>query len=584
MNNKSEIILISMPFFDYRLPSAQLAVLKGYLNKENISTLCIHAYLDFYECIGEEYIDLINNYEYAEYFFIKFAYPERYALKRREINHQLQKDLKLSKRMLMNFYARISNFIDDIVNKIENQNCDLIAFSITYKQLLPSICVAKKLKNNKTGKKILFGGSRVSGELGNGIFSKEKCVDSILSGEGEYILKDYIDDYYRNAHDGRIISNEFIEAQEPVDLETLPVPDFDDYIRESSKYGINNGKVLIFYEVARGCWWNRCTFCSSRRLYKNYREKTPNKVANDLRNLLERYDTSSVWLLGDCYTFNSYLKLSRLMSEYVGKCQFMIYSRCSSNFKYYEALKKMGATSIIVGIEALSDSLLKKMDKGCDTIRNIQCLKYCTQLQLGCTYNLFYGYPNFSHQDYIETLHNIDFVLGYQPPESLCDMELQYGSHVYHDQKGFEICASAPDRKEMMILPDGAKTFIYECKTLRVHTKYSKKIIQRVMQWNKVYEKEGSALLTYQIVDGIVQITDKRKMGWGNKRKYSLTEDESKIFIMCEKITSRQLLENKLPGVDISSILKKLNKMKILFLTGKECLSIPIRMERDGNK
>ena len=101
------------------------------------------------------------------------------------------------------------------------------------------------------------------------------------------------------------------------------------------------------------------------------------------------------------------------------------------------------------------------------------------------------------------------------------------------------------------------------------------------MQWNKVYEKEGSALLTYQIVDGIVQITDKRKMEWRNKRKYHLTEDESKIFIMCEKITSRQLLENKLPGVDISSILIKLNKMKILFLTEKECLSIPIRMERD---
>lgn len=47
---------------------------------------------------------------------------------------------------------------------------------------------------------------------------------------------------------------------------------------------------------------------------------------------------------------------------------------------------------------------------------------------------------------------------------------------------------------------------------------------------------------------------------------------------------SRQSLENKLPEVDISSILKKLNKLKILFLTEKECLSIPIRMERDGNK
>lgn len=584
MSNAPKIIMISMPFFDYRLPSAQLAVLSAYLKKESVSTVCMHAYLDFYECIGEKYIDFINNYEHAEYLFIKFAYPERYVIKKNEIDHQLQKDLKISKRMLMILYAKISTFIDDIVRKIEAQNCALVAFSITYKQLLPSICISKKLKINKKVEKILFGGSRVTGDLGREMFINSKIIDSIVSGEGEYLLKDYIDDYYYNAYNGQIVNSGFIESKEPVDVERLPIPDYDDYMRESKKYDINNGKIFLFYEVARGCWWNRCTFCSSSRLFKQYREKSPDKVANDLKILLERYDTSSIWLLGDCYSFNSYKKLSELMSEYARNRQIMVYSRCSSDYDYYVALKKMGVTSLIVGIEALSDSLLMKMDKGCNVIRNIQCLKFCAQLQLDCTYNLFYGYPNFSYQDYIDTIYNIDFVMGYQPPESLCDMELQYGSPVYHEQKKFEICTSFSQRKEMMILPDGAKSFLYEYKTLHTHVYYSKKIIRKVVQWNKIYTKESRDLLTYQIIDGIVQITDKRKRKCRYKQNYTLTEEESKIFIICERIASRQMLKNELQGIDVNSVLRRLNKKKIVFLTDKECLSIPIRITGDKNK
>ena len=259
------------------------------------------------------------------------------------------------------------------------------------------------------------------------------------------------------------------------------------------------------------------------------------------------------------------------------KINLVIYSRCSDDINYYKAIKEVGATSLIVGIEAISDSLLKKMDKGCNVIRNIQCLKYCAEFHLNCIYNLFYGYPNFSERDFRDTMENIDYILGYQPPESLCDMELQYGSRVFFKQNDFEITTSLSDRIEELTLPDGAKTFRYEYYTISDHSKFSQRISEKILLWSNLHEKEGFDVLTYKKRNDLIEIYDKRQLVKEGIIYYTLSQVESQIFLFCESIVTREELKSRMPETDVDVILKELNRKKIMFLTDKECLSIPIR-------
>lgn len=582
MDKVPKIILIAMPFFDYRLPSAQIAVLKSYLEEKGVIVFSIYAYLDFYKIVGEKYCDILNKSQISEWMYISSVYPDRYKENKKEIESQLRCELGFSQEELYDCYNRIQEFNRNLLLKIESYKCDLIGFSITYNQLLPTLFIAKELKERDDRKKIILGGSRVKGELGLSLINKKNYFDHIISGEGEVTLLRYVQDYYFNRFSGKYINSKFIETKENVCLDELPVPDYSDYFKDIRQYNIEETEMILFYEVARGCWWNRCTFCSSSRLYSEYREKTPRKVAQDLQLLASKYNDIKIWLLGDCYTFKSYIELSKLIRKQKIKYNFIVYSRCSTDYNYYKALKEMGAKSIIVGIEALSDNLLKKMDKGCNVIRNMQCLKYCVELKLGCTYNLFYSYPNFTKEDFKEMMNSIDYVSGYQPPESLCDMELQYGSRVYKNPRDFCIEQVVPSKKEQMILPVNAKTFLYDYIKKNKMVYYSKRIIKKVKKWNSIYEKRGmSNILTFEIKENQIWINDNRKTFWHINSKYILKGKEIEIFLFCRRIRSLKEVRDKFSGKDTSSIIKKLKKKKLMYVSKTECLTLPVERRED---
>lgn len=577
--DRPEIVLIAMPYFDYTLPSSQLAVLKSYLSLENIKSNCIHAYLHFSKIIGEELIHRLNNYAYAELLFLKYTYPERYRKNNAKIDLLLRNNIDLSEEELELCYKKVEIFIDRIVEQIISKGAQIIAFSITYKQLLPSICIAKRIKNKEKNCKIVFGGSRVSGSLGEKMFDNESSIDCVISGEGEYLLSNYVKDYYLNTFHGRYIHQKVLTSQEPVDLQKLGIPDYRDYFTECKSVGYMNDGNTCFYEVARGCWWNRCTFCSSRRLYQRYREKTPQKVAEELKKIIEEYHAKSLWLLGDCYSFKSYIKLADLLVGYKHECSLLVYSRVCTDINYYITLKKIGVTSVIIGIEALSDSLLLKMNKGYDAIRNIQCLKFCAIQHLNCIYNLFFDYPNYSEHDYQESVNNIELAMAFQPPESLCNMELQFGSLVYENQSDYGILKSIPDPYEQLILPDGANTFLYKYQKEDIGDHYSQKIIDKVNAWNTIFESTGYSTLTYEVINGSVKITDNRKLSSNKEESYFLSEYEAKVFLFCDTIKSRKELTVKFKGLDMDGIIRSLVHKKIIMLTATECLSIPILKE-----
>lgn len=77
---------------------------------------------------------------------------------------------------------------------------------------------------------------------------------------------------------------------EPVPLDAMPTPDFDDF--DLHEYFTPDLALPIL--SSRGCYWGKCKFCSLHRGSQGYDQKAPELVVRDLENLVARYKTNTI--------------------------------------------------------------------------------------------------------------------------------------------------------------------------------------------------------------------------------------------------------------------------------------------------
>lgn len=63
--------------------------------------------------------------------------------------------------------------------------------------------------------------------------------------------------------------------------------------------------------------------------------------------------------------------------------------------------------------------------------------------------------------------------------------------------------------------------------------------------------------------------------------KYILKGKEIEIFLFCRRIRSLKEVRDKFSGKDTSSIIKKLKKKKLMYVSKTECLTLPVERRED---
>ena len=81
----------------------------------------------------------------------------------------------------------------------------------------------------------------------------------------------------------------------------------------------------------------------------------------------------------------------------------------------YERYSSGGLKSVQIGIEALSDSLLKKMCKGTRVMENIAAMKFAQAAGMDLDGNLILEFPGSTQQEVNDTLRLLDKVLPFRP-------------------------------------------------------------------------------------------------------------------------------------------------------------------------
>src|SRR5262249_20093691 len=191
------------------------------------------------------------------------------------------------------------------------------------------------------------------------------------------------------------------------ELDTLPIPDYDDYFIQRSQSPIGHRvKPSVLMESARGCWWGQkshCTFCGLNGLTMGVRVKKATRAIGGITYLLPRYDTRIVRFVDNILSPNYFKELLPEIARQGIHADFICEVKSNLKKPQIQALAD-AHFSVQAGIENLSTHTLDLMGKGSNALINLQTLKWCMEKGVFVDWNLLYGFPGEVPHDYERNL------------------------------------------------------------------------------------------------------------------------------------------------------------------------------------
>jgi len=609
-NEKKSVLVVSMPFAGITIPSIQLAVLETYCRKQGIAIETRHLYLKAAEFYGlQNYHSLIyppNDSYTAQMVFSRYVFPEHWEKNQDKFREYFQQHSPQNTGIppfpFEEYVQRTDAFYQWIFDNVNWRSFDIIGFTLNYGQLLPSLAVAKKIKELAPEKTIVFGGSRTVGDLGVNVLRAFDYVNCIVSGDGEEVLtrlalspesyKTIPELIYRNKN--KVLWN---KSDTVVDLNTLPIPSYDQFYQEIATISSDIQQYYQYYgrlpvEISRGCWWNQCTFCNLNIQHPCYREKHISHIVQEIRTLSERYRMMEFQLIGNTLPKTEYKTLFEKLKNLGRDFSFFVEARAGQlTSEDYASMKEAGFTMIQTGIESFSKNYLRKMNKGVRVIDNIAALKFCKENGIKNNYNLLVRYPNEEPVDFEETKQITKQLQTYLDAPQLCELRVMQGSQIQRHPKQFNIEQLHYSPIDSLMYPqeflEKGFMFVYHFTLINKSNDYPWEAL--VEDWKKEQEKcshkEGNLHTTndhliFYFVDGgnFIKIYDKRDRQ--NIKIFVLNELERNVLLSCIDIISGKELQRRfrdVPEFKLTAILQSFEKNGLVFAENDHYLCLPLR-------
>ena len=609
-NERKTILLVAMPFAGVTIPSIQLPILEGYCRQREIRIESRHLYLKAAEFYGlQNYHALIyppNDSYTAQMGFCRYVFPEHWEKNEQRFRDYFQQhasqNMGLPPFTFDDYVDRTHQLYQWTLDHVDWRSFDIIGFTLNYGQLLPSLAVAKKIKELTPEKTIVFGGSRTAGILGVNVLKAFDYVDCIVSGDGEDALFLLALDHEKQSSIPRLIYRKngtvlWNKSDAVVDLNTLPIPSYDQFYQELAATSTDIQQYYQYYgrlpvEISRGCWWNQCTFCNLNIQHGCYREKNSSRILQEIRWLSERYRMMDFQLIGNTLPKTEYRTLFEKIKNLGRDYSFFVEARAGQlTSQDYTMMKEAGFTMIQTGIESFSRNYLRKMNKGVRVIDNIAALKFCKENGIKNNYNLLVRYPNEEQEDYKETETIARQLKAYLDAPQLCELRVMHGSHIQQNPRRFNIDHLEYSPIDVIMYPpeylEKGFTFVYgftQQNQTRNHPWEALVEEWKEEQHTRQVEQDNQPAtldhLIFYFVDGgtFIKIYDKRDTQ--NIKIFVLNELERQVFLSCIDIISTQDLKRRfldVPEFKLTAILQSFEQNGIVFVEDDHYLCLPLR-------
>lgn len=303
---------------------------------------------------------------------------------------------------------------------------EIVGLTCVFNQVLPSLALARRLKQANPGLRILLGGSCVHGKMGE-TYARwfPELVDHVFTGEADHSFPALLDALAAGADPATIpgvTSGGALGAPGPLvrDLDALPIPDYDDYfaMREEQGRKLPERFDLVF-ESSRGCWWGQrshCTFCGLNNEGMTYRMKSADRVIAELTTLSERHRCLDFEAADNILPQAAYRTLLPRLAGSGSDFRFLYEIKANIGRDDAGTLARAGVRWVQPGVESFSDHVLQLMRKGSTGAQNIQLLKWLQEAGVTPYYNILVGFPGETEADYDEMVALLPALFHLTPP------------------------------------------------------------------------------------------------------------------------------------------------------------------------
>ncbi len=568
MTAQKPVALVSMPTLGSHVPSFQLALLTPTLRRAGIDVEPMSLFMEFGRRIGWRLNDTLATVYpcmAGEWIWARTAFgPDFDGDDDRYLDH-----FRLSLQAIchdggctLDDLVRVRDvaapaFVEWALDSIDWSAYDLVGFTVVFQQMVASLALAKAIKRRHPGLPIIFGGATFEDDIALEIMARNPEVDYVHCGDADLTLPDIVArirsgrsmegvrGIARRHADGRVV----YEGRAPnlEDLDLTPVPDFDEYYarRRSTGYDPGGPIVMLPFEAARGCWYgmkNHCTFCGLNRSGMEFRRKSPDQVLAMLQHLANRYGTLHFNAIDNILAPAYMSRLFGRLAEDHTDLRIHYEIRPNLTRKQLGDMRRGGLTSVQPGIESFSSHVLALMRKGTTGMRNVELLKWTTYFGIRNSYNILYGFPGETAEDYSGQADVIRRIPHLQPPYAICQARPDRGSPMFEDPETHSITMLRPSACYRHIYPPEydlrrvSYYFEHEVGDILAPSGYDE-CIKLVEEWTRRWQSTHRPSLRYVKTWRSISIHDERN---GEHRGYRYDGDRAALYELCAESKSRE--------------------------------------------
>ena len=611
-DEKADVAFLSAPFTCPPVPSIALSIFQSALDQAGISSRVIYCAFPMIHLLGTEAIyrcyEFFDFQKNAEYLFagltdVSACAPVRQFVEAVSFRRLSEEQMEEVTGVILSAKSAGERVVEATARRIIHMGARIVAASSIFAQQTGSLAILKRVKELDPSIITMLGGFNVSGEMGKTILCHFPSVDYVSFGDGDEIMAQVCRQLLQGEKApmpyGIVGRNEPFPDHIPYrmtkDMNSVPTPDYRDFFEEMERekagfygdvpeYRDQTYGDTVFLEGSRGCWWGAkhpCSFCGLNGLTNVYREKAPEKLFSEIREMTARYPGVKIQLSDNVLGQNMFRELLPMLKN--APESYTILAEIKTNLKSEEvrALAEAGIRFTQPGIESLNDHLLELMGKGSTGAQNVALMKYCRNFGVFPVWNMMFQVPGERREDYEQMLGLMPLIPHLTPPTRANTIEFmrfsRYGDH--------------PESYGLELIPDP----LYDCcfvnrdditenigiyyrliggtfvESIQKNQDLYWRIHEAVQTWRSQYYSETRPELIMNDSPFGILLSDTRPCAVENR--WILVGLNARVYRLAWEPVSFDTLVKKLPGVEEAMIREALenliSKKLMVFISGK---------------
>jgi ribosomal peptide maturation radical SAM protein 1 len=594
------VVLVAMPFQEVYRPSIQIALLAAIGTRHGFPVRTLHAHLDLAAAVGVDVYQRLSEQRgrlLGEWLFS----VEAFGAAAPDPDGRHAADLAgdaLAEEVLRIRRETVPAYLDALVDGYDWSAVRLVGFTSTFQQNTVSIALARRLKRRRPDLLTLFGGANFEGDMGLEYVRAVEEVDLAVIGEADTAFPCLLDALATGADLGSVPGLarrvggrvEATPAAAPTaQLDDLPFPDYAEYFARAAALGLltpaDRPALSIPFESARGCWWgakHHCTFCGLNGVTMRFRSKSPARVVDELAHHARRYGSFRFDAVDNILDMRYLSTLMPRLTAY----DFDLFYEVKANLSRAQlrSLAEGGVRRLQPGIESFSSPVLALMRKGVRAAQNVNVLRWAQYYGMRVEWNLLWGFPGETEQDYAEQAAAVPHLVHLPPPAGYGRIWLERFSPLFAGTAPAPTSFRAPEPGYSFVYPAGidldriAYFFTYAWATPLPEAAYDG-VREGLARWADAWRAGEPPTLTYRAAPGLVQIYDGREAG--REGTYTFRGALAHMYLACTQRprTAAAVRRGLPPGLsedDVREAFQEFRQRGLMFLDGDLALALAL--------